>query len=175
MNWNHSVDDCSGSKWSQQLRMESKRESNEGLILSENCQRNIDIISSIMESQAVDLSFLKEILRILNEEDRREKDSLLHSLLQLIQEQNQVLQIMKVSKTDLNEIKSISSALHILHEKSQLLKQTLLIPSKPTHNFLFRAIRIAIVLIPFIAFLLLMITSPDAEVLYSFSVSKQTY
>ena len=44
--------------------MENRREVNDSQILSENCQRDMEVISSIMESQAVDLSFMKEVLRI---------------------------------------------------------------------------------------------------------------
>ena len=154
--------------------MENRREVNDSQILSENCRRDMEVISSIMESQAVDLSFLKEVLRIFSEEDRREKDELLSSLLRIVQEQNHLLQVMKIPQIDLKEVDSISTALRILQEKTQLLRQTFSQPSRPTHRFVFRVVRIGIVLIPLLAFLWFLIAFPDSEVLYSFCVSKQT-
>ena len=154
--------------------MENRREVNDSQILSENCQRDMEVISSIMESQAVDLSFMKEVLRIFSEEDRREKDELLGSLLQLVREQNHLLQIMNIPQIDLREVDSISIALRVLQEKTQLLRQTFSRPSRPTHCFFLRVVRMGVVLIPLLSFLWFLFASPDSEVLYSFCVSNQT-
>lgn len=174
MKWNQDLDDCDESKWNRGKWINRGSEREDRLILSENCRRDMEVISSIMESQAVDLSFLKEVLRIFSEEDRREKDELLASLLQLVQEQNALLQIMKIPPTDLKGVDSISTALRVLREKTTLLHHSFSQPSSSTHQTLFRVVRIGVILIPLLAFLWLLIATPDSEVFYSFYVSQQT-